>query len=163
MTQAAAEVRMDPRGPRRLNKQGQRISGTYGMLDVARKVPGRHYAWCYRQGVGPHALGAYTAMGYVVEVYHPDGVIAGPHTGSKGHVNQPIEVQDLVLVSCHPEDHADIQRNGEDGNSGLAMIDAISRKLRRTKNPERRGLRPEGPAPDPTFFRFGDMSDEEMA
>lgn len=161
---AAESVKVLPRGPVR-NKAREALGGSMDQLAVANKDPNRFYAWPYRQGVGAHSMQAYAAMGYFPETYSANGVIAGPHWGNKQHFGQMIEVGEHVLMSCHIDDHADIQRTGEDGQGGHALIDQLFKQMSRRKDPwnQHRGVRPEGPTPDPNLFRFGDMTDQEMS
>jgi hypothetical protein len=121
-----ASARAGARTSARTDPKPRHIDGSARFFQLENKDPEREYVFGNR--LDPlHGMGYYLGFGWRVEQLTQDGVRVKGLTTVK--LGEEIEVAGMVLMSIDRETWDDIQRNGMDGQSGQAAIDAVEKRM----------------------------------
>lgn len=111
--------------PRKDPVERRTLNGSAIWSYLLNKKEDRHYVYV-NQG-DPDAMAYYDAVGYVVETLQPDGV--RPAGGRTCKLGEPIVMRGMQLMSIDKAEHARIEMEGADGDSGQMRADQVEKAL----------------------------------
>ena len=110
-----------PRLQRRTDPASRNIDGMHSAGDLRNKDPKKRYVWVNKlsEDLGP---GYYEHIGYTVERSGPGAPVPAMGRTSRAS-GEVIEFRGMQLMSIQNEEWEELERAGEYGQSGQALID----------------------------------------